>query len=313
MRTSLTFSGPRRFSRIALVAIGLASLGMTEARASFQDLLVTNINGANVTQYDPVTGAFKGVFAVTTPATGGNSFPRGLAIGANTNVFVGDFGNQSIQQFNGTTGASLGAFVPTGSGGISQPHGIAFRGGDCASSLAAQGNLFESCFSSNRILQFDGATGASLGDFVPSGLGGLTNPTGLAFAPTTAGVHAGNLFVASSGDSRILEFNGTTGAFVSAFAAGGLLNAPGGLKFAADGTLFVANFGGNNILRFGTSASNGGNGTLLTPTGISGGGLNGASSLVFDSTGGILTTSLNTNQILRFRIDGSNEIGRAHV
>jgi hypothetical protein len=65
-----------------------------------------------------------------------------------------------------------------------------------------------------------------------SGSGGLSGPTDLVFGPN------GNLFVISSGNASVLEYNGTTGAFVKVFvtSASGGLNEPWGLVFRPGGT-----------------------------------------------------------------------------
>jgi hypothetical protein len=70
-------------------------------------------------------------------------------------------------------------------------------------------------------------------------------PYGLTFGP------GGNLFVASS-DNRILEYSGTTGAFVRTFitAGSGALSAPRGLAFFAGGNLLVASNGNDRILEY---------------------------------------------------------------
>src|SRR4051794_21344390 len=42
---------------LALAALATAFAGGTEVRAAYTDVLVTNITGGNVTQYNPITGA----------------------------------------------------------------------------------------------------------------------------------------------------------------------------------------------------------------------------------------------------------------
>src|SRR5262249_26776370 len=151
---------------------------------------------------------------------GGLVNPRGIAIGPDNNVYVGDIGNGTIQKFNGLTGAALGTFVPNGSGGLGSSHGLAF---------GANGDLFVSNFvnGGGNVLEYQGPGGASPGAFVKifATANGLAGPTGLAFGPN------GDLFVASSSNNQILEFT-STGAFVKVFASGGPLSAPAGLSFA---------------------------------------------------------------------------------
>ena len=69
------------------------------------------------------------------------------------------------------SGALIGLFVPSGSGGLSNAHGIVF---------GLDGRLYVADTPNNRILRYDGVTGAFLDVFVmPSG--GLVAPVNLAF------------------------------------------------------------------------------------------------------------------------------------
>lgn len=150
--------------------------------------------------------------------------PDGLAFGPNGNLFVATPGNQ-ILQFTGATGALVGTFVPAFSAGMQGPRGIAF---------GPNGNLYVADTSGGQILEFDGTTGAPVGTgiLVPGGVpnnGGLSIPIGLTFGPN------GNLFVASEGSNRVVEYDSTTGAtigngiFVADQSAG--LRAPTWLAF----------------------------------------------------------------------------------
>jgi len=81
--------------------------------------------------------------------------------------------------------------------------GMAFRseaGGDV---------LYVTSTVDDRVLRFDAATWAYLGDFVSSGLGGLDNPRDLLFLPS------GDLVVSSSATNEILRYEGTTAAIVA--------------------------------------------------------------------------------------------------
>ena len=71
-----------------------------------------------------------------------------------------------------------------------------------------------------------------MGSFVTSASGGLSVPIGLTFGPDK------NLYVASSGQSAVLQFNGTTGAFMSVFAFTGL-STTNDLTFGPDGSMYV--------------------------------------------------------------------------
>jgi DNA-binding beta-propeller fold protein YncE len=150
-------------------------------------------------------------------------------------LLVTSFSQDSVFRYDQTTGAFIDVFVPTGSGGLDAPRGLAF---------GPDGSLFVSSSLTNSILRYDGVTGAFLGTFVASGSGGLAGPFDLAFGPDA------NLYVASSISDQILRYNGVTGAFIDVFAATGVpnLNTPRGMAFG-NGNLFVSGEG-DRVWRF---------------------------------------------------------------
>src|SRR5438128_1713648 len=76
-----------------------------------------------------------------------------------------------------------------------------------ASAPGMQAQLLVSKFYDNSVARYDLATGASLGDFVPAGSGGLNRPTSMTFGPD------GNLYV-SGGSSGVTRYDGKTGTFM---------------------------------------------------------------------------------------------------
>jgi DNA-binding beta-propeller fold protein YncE len=64
-----------------------------------------------------------------------------------TNDFTGD-----ILQYDGITGALIGTFVSSGSGGLSYAKGLTF---------GPNGNLFVASSNSNEVLEYNGSTGRS--------------------------------------------------------------------------------------------------------------------------------------------------------
>jgi hypothetical protein len=115
--------------------------------------------------------------------------------------------------FNGTTGAPVGTgvFVQGSFTGLHDPLGLTF---------GPNGNLFVVDGNTSQVLEYSGTTGAFLTTFVTAGSGGLNGPVGLAFGPN------GNLFVTNNASgasftSQVLEYDGTTGAFIADFIPGG--------------------------------------------------------------------------------------------
>jgi DNA-binding beta-propeller fold protein YncE len=150
-------------------------------------------------------------------------------------LLVTSSATNSILEYDSTTGAFLNAFVPSLSGGLSDPRGIA---------IGPAGDLFVSSFGTNSVLRYSGSNGSFMGAFVTSGSGGLSGPIELSFGPN------GNLFVASSTSDQVLQYDGLSGAFINSFATGAVpaLNTPRGMAFG-NGHLFVSGEG-DRLWRF---------------------------------------------------------------
>jgi DNA-binding beta-propeller fold protein YncE len=229
---------------------------------------------------------------------------------------VGD----SVFEYTVPAGGAGVPFVPSGSGALNNPRGLAlgpdgnlyvtgnagggghvFRYNGTTGAFinlfantvdttpfginfGPDGNLYVTNINSNSVSRFNGSTGGLIGNFVVPGSGGLTAPRGLVFGPD------GNLYVASADTDQVLRYNGTTGAFLGVFDSG--VDARG-LAFGPDGNLYVANFAADNILRF-----NGTTGALL---GIfaSGAGLDGPVGLAF-GPGALYVSSFLNGRILEY-------------
>ena len=92
-------------------------------------------------------------------------------------------------------------------------------------------------FANNGVLRYGEDTGAFVDRLDRHNLGDLKNPVGGVFGPD------GNLYVSSGlfSGSRpaVLQYDGTTGAFLRVFASQNLTS-PRGLLFGPDGDLYVA-------------------------------------------------------------------------
>lgn len=111
-------------------------------------------------------------------------------------------------------------------------------------------HLYVASAETDRILRYDGSTGAFIDAFVSVGSGGLNGPSGLTFGPDDY------LYVGSVETDQVLRYDGQTGAFVGEFvsAGSGGLDTPVGLVFGPDKNLYVASAsdptGEGSILRY---------------------------------------------------------------
>ncbi len=86
-------------------------------------ITVGDFQASRVEQYDGLTGAFLGIFA----SENGLSDATGLDFGPDGNLYVASSSTASILEFNGSTGAFEGIFIPSGSEGLNNPDDIFFQ------------------------------------------------------------------------------------------------------------------------------------------------------------------------------------------
>jgi hypothetical protein len=149
------------------------------------NLYVHTLTG-NVMRYDGTTGA-----PLPTPGQSGAFFVFGLAVGPGLvfgpdgNLYVPDSTHFGVLRFNGATGQFMDTFVAPGSSGPYFPDGTGILfGPDNNLYVSSRGNGAPD----SQVLHYDGKTGAFIDAFVPSGSGGLNDPTYLTVTnsdPTT--------------------------------------------------------------------------------------------------------------------------------
>jgi len=310
----------------ATPAAGSATATPTAPCSPDIQLLVSSHDDKSVLRYDGISGMLLDRFVPS--GTGGLNGAHALGLDYAGNLYVTDDANNSLLRYcappagqfpnqgpggsgapcnpgaplpsAGHTGAT---FVISGSGGLSHPTGLAFGPG---------GDLYITSAGTNSVLRFNANDGSPLpvagqsgADYVPTGSGGLSNPSALTFGPE------GNLYVASASTNSILKYNGTTGAFESTFVISGSggLSDPSGLTFGSDFNLYVTSKGANSVLRFcGPTNTACAPGAALPATGQTGaafvpagsGGLSSPSALTIGSYNNLYVASAGTNSILSY-------------
>jgi len=238
----------RLFWCLVLSGLLLASAG----RAQAEWLLVSGFNSNNVVAFDATTGALSSVFVAA--GSGGLSQAEGLGFAPDGSLLVNSFGSGQVLRYNGTTGAFEKVFAS-----ISSPTGMVFRGAD----------VFVSSYYGAYVDEFNATSGALVTTFVTTGSGGLGEAHGLTFGAD------GNLYVADSAHNDVLEYNGTTGAFIKVFASGGGLSSPTGITFGPNGNLYVSSDLTNQVLEYNSTTGayvgvflSAGSGGLSDPHGL---------------------------------------------
>ena len=198
-----------------------------------------------------------------------------------SDLIVGNLVQDSVSRFDGTTGAFLGTLIPSNSGGLDGPAGLAI-GPDGNLYVASQvtgdvrrynlstgafidvftsgftmngpenikfgpdGNLYASDLFNNSVERYNGTTGAFIDTFISAGSGGLAFPHDLLFAPD------GSLFVSSGQNGAVYRYNAVTGAFLNDFISpgGGGLGSPYSMAFGADGNFYVSDYLTNSVKRY---------------------------------------------------------------
>jgi hypothetical protein len=217
--------------------------------------------------------------------------PANVSVDRSGNVFVSDFGGQSIQEYSPqgnllltiSTSFSPGQVQVAANGNLLVNN---YYGGDVLqysptgqylgvfcnpglarayySALDSQGNLYITDHGDGGLVRKISPSGIDEGNFI-SGVGFVA---GIAYNST------GDLYVAidgslSGGKDKIVEYS-ATGTYLGLITETGL-GLPEGIALGPDGNLYVANYGNNTIQDFSPSGANLGvfaNTGLDGPTGI---------------------------------------------
>jgi uncharacterized protein (TIGR03663 family) len=171
--------------------------------------------------------------------------PVGLAVDAEGNLYVGDSGNDRVQKFDpeGVFIAEVGS-LGDGDGEFNEPWGVA---------VDSEGNLYVADTWNNRIQKFDRDLNFVTKWGQPAS--DVLNPKPYEFwGPRDVAIDAaGNVWVADTGNSRVLEFT-SDGTFLASLGEPGSgtrqLREPVGIAIAPNGDIIVADAWNSRIQRF---------------------------------------------------------------
>jgi len=149
--------------------------------------------------------------------------------------------------------------------------------------------LLVSSKASNSVIAYDGQTGQLVGDFVPTGGHGLSDPNGI-----EVDSH-GLVYLASVYTHSVMQLAGRSGAFIRSFSGGGLV-APVGVLVIEPSRLLVASYVTDSVVEY-DLATGLAAGTLI-PSGT--GGLDGSGTLLLAPNGHLLVASENSHQLLEY-------------
>jgi DNA-binding beta-propeller fold protein YncE/fibronectin type 3 domain-containing protein len=294
-------------------------------------------NGANATS---VLGQATFTTGVGTDQQSSMASPTGVAVDGSGNLYVADAFNNRVLRFanaaslaNGSNATSVlgqATFTTntpaTTQSGMYYPRGVA---------VDATGNLYVADNINSRVLQFANAASLPNGANATSVLGQATFTTNTS-ATTQSGMNqpfgvavdgSGNLYVADTGNNRVLQFtnpaslaNGLNANSVlgqATFTTNGTattqsgMNAPVGIAVhPATGKVFVADYINNRVLRFSSTAAaisgSAAEAVLGQPDFTSNipattqSGMNNPYGVAVDASGNLYVSDLNNNRVLIF-------------
>lgn len=163
----------------------------------------------------------------------GLSVPFGIHVEGD-DIYVVSQGNNAVYAHlhdDGEHGAArnrLEVLVPSGSGGLSKPFYPTVH----------EGLLYVSSFNTDEVLRYDAHTGDFIDAFVAAGAGGVDGPRGVDFDS------AGNLYVASSNNNRILVYD-ASGAYSHELANG--VGVPCGISISGTDQICAGSAAGTGV------------------------------------------------------------------
>ncbi|MBL4800101.1 MAG: hypothetical protein JKY50_22105 [Oleispira sp.] len=203
------------------------------------DYFVAAQSSGEVLRFDGKTGEYKG--DIVEAGSGGLSRPTAPVITPDGKyIIVGDLDLNGYYRYDGQTGDFIDVFAEENTSPIDGSFMPLF-----SPHAEFDGKIFFASGFTHSVQYYDIETRAYEGDFVASGVGGLTVPIGMSFGPD------GHLYVASSGTSSVKRYNGKTGEYMGDFVptGSGGLDGPRAIAFGGlNSDLYVVSNSSNSVL-----------------------------------------------------------------
>jgi len=156
-------------------------------------------------------------------------------------------------------------------------------------------DLYVSSRSNHTIKRYNSETGQFLGDFVPSGSGGINAIQEVFFGPDN------HLYAVGRFNTAVFRYNGETGEFMGPFTSGYALDEPTKMSIGPDGLLYISQWGQTNssVVRFNMD-----DGTFVDEYTEN---LDRPCKQAWDEDGNLLLAVLGTGQVRKY--DGTSQTG----
>jgi sugar lactone lactonase YvrE len=217
------------------------------------------------------------------PTTGTYKQPKGDATDTQGNFYIADAGNNTLVEL--PNGSTVGTALSTGTVTLSGPSGVAVDG---------VGNIYIANTGANNIVEIPVLKGV-LANASTTTLSISANSTALKSPSGVAVDSLGNLYIADTGNSRIVYVPNLSGTLNTAAAAayGSGLSGPLGVSVDLNGNVYVADTGNGAIVKLSAPLTSQSQLNVVT-------GLSSPSAVVADPSGSLIVVNKGNASVEKF-------------
>jgi streptogramin lyase len=167
--------------------------------------------------------------AESTVSTSTLSWPYGIAVDGNGNIYVADTSNNRILKETLSVASYTETTVPTSA--LSFPGGVGVDG---------RGNIYIADSNNNRILMETPSAGSYIETTIPTST--------LNYPEAVAVDGSGNIYIVDTSNNRILKETLSGGSYTESTVPTSTLIYPGGIAIDGNGNVYIADWGNNRVL-----------------------------------------------------------------